>query len=83
VDGREWRNCSSICATFRTTGSVDLVHHDEFVKDIVHAVSTNNVVYKRVYTTNEDRYLAVLPKFNKLPKHLQITSIEVLKELKK
>jgi dTDP-4-dehydrorhamnose reductase len=64
-------------------GSVDLVHHDEFVKDIVHAVSTNNVVYKRVYTTNEDRYLAVLPKFNKLPKHLQITSIEVLKELKK
>jgi dTDP-4-dehydrorhamnose reductase len=64
-------------------GSVDLVHHDEFVKDIVHAVSTNNVVYKRVYTTNEDRYLAVLPKFNKLPKHLQITSNEVLKELKK
>lgn len=64
-------------------GSVDLVHHDEFVKDIVHVVSTNNVVYKRVYTTNEDRYLAVLPKYNKLPKHLQITSAEVLKELKK
>jgi dTDP-4-dehydrorhamnose reductase len=46
-------------------------------------VSSNNVVYKRVYTTNEDRYLAVLPKYNKLPKHLQITSAEVLKELKK
>jgi dTDP-4-dehydrorhamnose reductase len=64
-------------------GSIDLVHHDEFYKDIVNMVSTNNVVYKRVYTTNEDRYLAVLPKYNKLPKHLQITSIEVLKELKK
>lgn len=64
-------------------GSVDLVHHDEFYKDIVNMVSSNNVVYKRVYTTNEDRYLAVLPKYNKLPKHLQITSAEVLKELKK
>jgi len=64
-------------------GSIDLVHHDEFVKDIVHMVSTNNVVYKHVFTTNEDRYLAVLPKYNKLPKHLQITSAEVLKELKK
>lgn len=64
-------------------GSIDLVHHDEFVKDIVHTVSSNNVVYKHVFTTNEDRYLAVLPKYNKLPKHLQITSAEVLKELKK
>jgi len=64
-------------------GSIDLVHHDEFFKDIVNTVSSNNVVYKRVYTTNEDRYLAVLPKYNKLPKHLQITSDEVLKELKK
>jgi dTDP-4-dehydrorhamnose reductase len=64
-------------------GSIDLVHHDEFFKDIVNTVSTNNVVYKHVYTTNEDRYLAVLPKYNKLPKHLQITSAEVLKELKK
>ena len=64
-------------------GSIDLVHHDEFFKDIVNTVSSNNVVYKHVYTTNEDRYLAVLPKYNKLPKHLQITSAEVLKELKK
>ncbi|MGM5471245.1 sugar nucleotide-binding protein [Flavobacteriaceae bacterium LMO-SS05] len=64
-------------------GSIDLVHHDEFFKDIVHVVSSNHVVYKQVYTTNEDRYLAVLPKYNKLPKHLQITSVEVLNELKK
>ena len=64
-------------------GSIDLVHHDEFYKDIVNLVSSNNVIYKRVYTTNEDRYLAVLPKYNKLPKHLQITSAEVLKEHKK
>lgn len=65
-------------------GSTDLVHHDEYIKDIVNQITTKNgVLYKHVYTTNEDRYLAVLPKFNKLPKHLQVTSIEVLQELNK
>ncbi len=64
-------------------GSIDLVHHDEFIKDIVGLVSNNNAIYKQVFTTNQDRYLAVLPKYNKLPKHLQITSTKVLEELKK
>lgn len=65
-------------------GSTDLVHHDEYIKDIVNQITTKNgVLFKHVYTTNEDRYLAVLPKFNKLPKHLQVTSIEVLEELNK
>lgn len=65
-------------------GSIDLVHHDEYIKDIVKQISTKNgVIYKHVYTTNEDRYLAVLPKYNKLPKHLEITSSEVLDDLLK
>lgn len=65
-------------------GSTDLVHHDEYFKDIIKQLSSKNgVSFKHVYTTNEDRYLAVLPKFNKLPKHLQITSTEVLKDLMK
>jgi len=65
-------------------GSTDLVHHDDYFKDIVKLLSSKNgVVYKHVYTTNEDRYLAVLPKFNKLPKHLEITSAEVLEDLTK
>lgn len=65
-------------------GSTDLVHHDEYFKDIVSLITLKNGVhYKRVYTTNEDRYLAVLPKHNKLPKHLQVTSTQVLEELNK
>jgi len=64
-------------------GSTDLVHHDEFIKSITAYLTTEKVVLKQVYTTNEDRYLAVLPKYNKLPKHLQITSDVVLEELKK
>lgn len=64
-------------------GSTDLVHHDEFIKEMVSSLELNETPhYKRVYTTNDDRYLAVLPKFNKLPKHLQIQSQDLLKELK-
>lgn len=64
-------------------GSTDLVHHDEFVKNILEFISSKKAKVKHVYTTNEDRYLAVLPKFNILPKHLQITSEMVLQELQK
>lgn len=64
-------------------GSTDLVHHDEFIRDILSFITPKKVVVKQVFTTNEDRYLAVLPKFNKLPKHLQITSDQVLEELAK
>ncbi|WP_242205797.1 sugar nucleotide-binding protein [Aestuariivivens insulae] len=63
-------------------GSTDLVHHDEFTKEIISALQLEDkVLYKRVYTTNDDRYLAVLPKFNKLPKHLQLHSQDILKAL--
>ena len=64
-------------------GSDDLVHHDDFIKEIIDALKPeHNPIYKQVYTTNDERYLAVLPKFNKLPKHLQIKSQYVLSELK-
>lgn len=64
-------------------GSTDLVHHDDFIKEIVASLLIEEkAIYKRVYTTNNDRYLAVLPKFNKLPKHLQLISQDILTELK-
>ncbi|MFT5217394.1 MAG: dTDP-4-dehydrorhamnose reductase [Glaciecola sp.] len=62
-------------------GSIDLVHHDEFINDIVKTLGDFKPIYKHVYTTNDERYLAVLPKENKLPKHLQIKSNEILEEL--
>ncbi|MFV9551118.1 sugar nucleotide-binding protein [Algibacter sp. PT7-4] len=64
-------------------GSQDLVHHEDFVKEIISSLELKKTPnYKRVYTTNNDRYLAVLPKFNKLPKHLQIISQDILTNLK-
>ncbi|WP_027137610.1 sugar nucleotide-binding protein [Gaetbulibacter saemankumensis] len=62
-------------------GSTDLVHHDDFIKDIINTLGLKKAIYKRVYTTNDDRYLAVLPKYNLLPKNLQILSQEILTEL--
>jgi dTDP-4-dehydrorhamnose reductase len=59
-------------------GSTDLVHHEDFIKEVMDRVGTFNPVLKRVYTTNEDRYLAVLPKVNKLPKNLQFTYQEII-----
>jgi len=62
-------------------GSRDLVHHDEFIRDILRNLGIQKPIFKRVYTTNDDRYLAVLPKENMLPKHLQIYSQEILSDL--
>ncbi|RSK38549.1 NAD-dependent epimerase/dehydratase family protein [Mangrovimonas spongiae] len=62
-------------------GSDDLVHHNDFIKDVVKSLGNYHPTYKQVYTTNDDRFLAVLPKDNKLPKHLATESKDVLKEL--
>lgn len=63
-------------------GSTDLVHHDDFIKEIINTLKLENkAIYKRVYTTNDDRYLAVLPKYNVLPKNLNLLSQEILNEL--
>ncbi len=59
-------------------GSYDLVHHDEFVKEIVDRIGNFNPIYKNVYTTNEERYLAVLPKHNQLPKNLRFSYQDII-----
>ena len=59
-------------------GSKDLVHHDEFIKEVVERIGNFNPIFKRVYTTNDERYLAVLDKSNKLPKNLQMTYKEII-----
>ncbi|WP_142786191.1 sugar nucleotide-binding protein [Changchengzhania lutea] len=63
-------------------GSSDLVHHDDFIKEITESLYIQNAIFKRVYTTNDERYLAVLPKYNLLPKNLQLVSQDILTELK-
>jgi dTDP-4-dehydrorhamnose reductase len=59
-------------------GSNDLIHHEDFIKEVLERVGNFNPILKRVYTTNEDRYLAVLPKMNKLPKNLEFTYQDII-----
>ena len=59
-------------------GSHDLIHHDEFIKDIAKSLGYERPLFKNVYTSNFDRFLAVLPKYNILPRHLRIESHEVI-----
>lgn len=59
-------------------GSKDLVHHEDFIKEVVERIGNFNAIYKRVYTTNQERYLAVLPRKNLLPKNLRISYQEII-----
>lgn len=59
-------------------GSTDLIQHEEFIKEVIRKIGNFHPILKRVFTTNEDRYLAALPKINKLPKNLRISYQEII-----
>ncbi|MFC6860769.1 sugar nucleotide-binding protein [Zunongwangia atlantica] len=59
-------------------GSSDLVHQKDFVEDVCEILGYENPLFKNVYDSNNDRYLAVLPKDNLLPLNLQISVQEVV-----
>ena len=59
-------------------GSVDLIQHEEFIQEVIQKMGNYHPIFKRVFTTNEDRYLAALPKDNKLPKNLQVSYQEII-----
>lgn len=54
-------------------GSNNLVHHHDLIQDICNELKIVNPVFKLAYSSNEDRFLAVLPKDNQLPENLQVT----------
>ncbi|MFL2590868.1 MAG: sugar nucleotide-binding protein [Flavobacteriaceae bacterium] len=61
-------------------GSTDLISHHEFFNKLAIHRNFEKIVFKQVFTINELRYIAVLPKENKLPSHLTITCDEVLSD---
>jgi len=62
-------------------GSTDLISHFDFIKNLVERRHKKSGIYKQVFTSNTIRYLATLPKENKLPSHLQPSYTEVLDDL--
>ncbi|WP_317042692.1 sugar nucleotide-binding protein [Psychroflexus sp. S27] len=59
-------------------GSSDLIHHKELIEEICDALQLEAPLFKNVYSSNRDRYIAVLPKFHNLPEHLTITIEDVI-----
>lgn len=62
-------------------GSIDLINHYEFIKNLTARRYLKKPVFKQVYTTNQMQYLAVLTKENKLPINLNFSYTEVLEDL--
>lgn len=61
-------------------GTTDLITHYDFHRRLAAKRGWNKLVFKQVFTTNDMRYIAVLPKENKLPTHLMPTCEAVLED---
>lgn len=61
-------------------GSTDLIHHMELIEEICNVLQLHNPIFKQVYDSNDDRFIAVVPRDNKLPPNFQITIEEVIEK---
>jgi dTDP-4-dehydrorhamnose reductase len=57
-----------------------MIHHSELFEEITNKLKLKNVVFKNIYTSNKDKYLAILPKHNKLPENYQITISQIIED---
>jgi len=63
-------------------GSKDLIHHVDLVKDIIKSLKINYYKLKYVYTTNDNRYIALFNKNKKLPKYLNFNVDSIINSIK-
>ena len=60
--------------------SNDMIHHSELFYEITDKLGLKNVIFKKIYSSNKDSYLAILPKQNLLPKNYQITFNQIISD---
>ncbi len=58
--------------------SIDMIHHEDLFREITSKLGDAVPIFKSVYRSNDDSYLAILPKKNKLPKQYRISVAEVI-----
>ena len=58
--------------------SEDVVHHADIFQEIASKLGYKMPIFKNVYGRNDDHYVAILPKENRLPKTYRITVEEVI-----
>lgn len=61
-------------------GSTDLIHHNDLILEICEKLSFVNPRITQVFESNDDRFLAILPKDNLLPEYLQVTTRETIED---
>jgi len=60
--------------------SNDIIHHFDLFEEISEKLELEHIVFKHNYTSNKDRYLAILPKHNLLPDNYQISIQQVIED---
>ncbi|MCW9038703.1 sugar nucleotide-binding protein [Altibacter sp.] len=60
--------------------SSDMVHHEDLFRELTDKLSNKLPIFKRVFSRNEESYLAILPKEKKLPKQYRISVAEVIED---
>ena len=58
-----------------------MVNHDEYIFSVVKKLNIKKINYKYIYTTNDNRYLALFSNQTIFPNHLQFSFEEVLREI--
>lgn len=58
----------------------DVMHHSDIIEEISKKLGLKNIVYEQIFSSNNNRYLAILPKHHLLPKNYQITISEVIED---
>lgn len=58
--------------------SEDVIHHEDLFRELCEKLGDEPPIFKSVFQRNEDSYLALLPKKNKLPKSYRITVAEII-----
>lgn len=62
-------------------GSTDLIHHSDLFEEITEKLGTKKPVFKHIFESNKDRFLAVLAKNQADLKEHQFTVNEIIEEI--
>ena len=58
--------------------STDMIHHEDLFIEITSKIGEKLPIFKSIYSSNDDSYLAILPKVNKLPDTYNISVSDVI-----
>lgn len=61
--------------------SQDVMHHSDFYAEVSDKLGLEQVIYKHNYTSNQDQYLAILPKYKELPEQFRFTMNDLINEI--